>query len=106
MWIFKKSAKTKKYQPPCRCICRAELAPGVKLNHGIFNAIENQIAVHCLPKNLPEFIEADVSHLQIGGSIHLGEIAPPSGVRFDELCAVMTRRWRLFRKRRRLWKKR
>ena len=63
----------------------AELAPGVKLNHGIFNAIENQIAVHCLPKNLPEFIEADVSHLQIGGSIHLGEIAPPSGVRFDEI---------------------
>lgn len=62
-----------------------ELAPGVKLNHGIFNAIENQIAVHCLPKNLPEFIEADVSHLQIGGSIHLGEITPPSGVRFDEI---------------------
>ena len=65
--------------------CRCGIGAGVKLNHGIFNAIENQIAVHCLPKNLPEFIEADVSHLQIGGSIHLGEIAPPSGVRFDEI---------------------
>ena len=62
-----------------------EASAGVKLHHGIFNAIENQISVNCLPRNLPEYIEVDVSHLDSGDSIHLEEITPPKGVRFDEI---------------------
>ena len=62
-----------------------ETAPGVKLQHGIFTAIENQIAARCLPKDLPEFIEIDVGILEIGKNIHLSEITPPPNVRFDEI---------------------
>jgi len=33
-----------------------------------------------LPKDLPEFVEVDVTKLEIGQSIHLGDIALPAGV--------------------------
>ena len=63
----------------------AEVSPGVKMQHGVFTAIENQVSVHCLPQDLPEFIEVDVRALEIGKSVHLGELTPPPGVRFDEI---------------------
>ncbi len=63
----------------------ADISPGVKLQHGIFTTIENQISVHCLPQDLPEYIEVDVQVLEIGKSIHLSEIVAPEGVRFDEI---------------------
>lgn len=63
----------------------AEAAPGVKLEHGIFNAIENQVLLHCRAMDLPESIEVDVSQMKIGDTIHLSDITPPSGVRFDEI---------------------
>lgn len=62
-----------------------ESAPGVRLQGGVFTAIENQVAAHCLPQHLPEFIEVDAGALEIGKSIHLGDITPPEGVRFDEI---------------------
>jgi large subunit ribosomal protein L25 len=36
--------------------------------------------VSCLPKNLPEFIEVDVSQLRAGDVLHLGDLKLPSGV--------------------------
>lgn len=64
----------------------ADSAPGVKLQHGVFTAVENSAALHCLPQNLPEYIEVDVGSLEIGKSIHLSEIAAPPGARFDEIA--------------------
>lgn len=63
----------------------ADSAPGVKLEHGIFTTIENQVLVHCRAMDLPEYIEVDVSAMKIGDTMHLSDIAAPSGVRFDEL---------------------
>ena len=63
----------------------AEDSPGVRLHHAIFTTIENQVAIHCLPQNLPEFINVDVGSLDIGKNIHLSEIALPPGVRFDAI---------------------
>ena len=75
----------------------AEDSPGVKLHRAIFTSIENQVAIHCLPKDLPEFINVDVGNLDVGQNIHLSEITPPEGVRFDAITrgddpalAVMT----------------
>ena len=62
-----------------------DTAPGVKLQHGVFTAVENQVAVHCLPQHLPEYIEVDAGTLEMGKSIHLSEIAQLEGVRFDEI---------------------
>lgn len=63
----------------------AEIAPGVKLQHGIVTHIMTEADVLCLPKNLPEFIEVDLSGLNAGHSVHLSEIKLPKGVEFVQL---------------------
>jgi large subunit ribosomal protein L25 len=58
-----------------------ELAPGVKLNAGLVNHVITEIDVHCLPSDLPAFIEVDLSALKIGESIHLSQLKLPKGVK-------------------------
>ena len=62
-----------------------ESCPGVKLRHGIFTAIENEVGIHGLPRDLPEFIPVDVGELDIGKTIHLSEVPAPKGIRFDAI---------------------
>lgn len=64
----------------------AENSPGVKLSHGIFSITTVEIAVRCLPKDLPEFINVDASKLELNESIHLSDIKVPDGVRPDALA--------------------
>jgi len=64
----------------------AEIAPGVKLAHGIVTHIFTEVDVHCLPKDLPEFIEVDLANLEAGHSVHLSEIKLPKGVEFVQLA--------------------
>jgi len=45
------------------------------LEHVLF-----KIRIRALPKDLPEVMEVDVSHLEIGQTIHLGDIKAPPGV--------------------------
>jgi large subunit ribosomal protein L25 len=53
-------------------------AAGVK-EGGILEHVLFKVKVRCLPKDLPEFISVDVSHLAIGKAVHIGEITPPPG---------------------------
>jgi len=53
---------------------------GVKMGGGVLEHVMFKIKVRALPKDLPEEISLDVSALEIGRSIHLGEIKPPAGV--------------------------
>jgi large subunit ribosomal protein L25 len=53
---------------------------GVKNGGGTLEHILHKLKIRCLPKDLPEQITLDVSALEIGKSIHLGEIVPPAGV--------------------------
>ena len=55
-------------------------AAGVKNGGGTLEHIMFKLKVRCLPKDLPEQIVIDVSALEIGKSIHLGQIAAPAGV--------------------------
>lgn len=55
-------------------------AAGVKTGGGVLEHVLFKIKVRALPKDLPEQIVVDVSHLEIGKSIHLGEIKPPANV--------------------------
>jgi large subunit ribosomal protein L25 len=64
----------------------ADIAPGVKLAHGVVAHAQTEADVSCLPKNLPEFIEVDLANLQAGHSIHLSEIKLPKGVEFVQLA--------------------
>ena len=52
-------------------------AEGVKTDGGVLGHVLFKIKVRALPKDLPELITVDVSHLKIGQAIHLGEIKAP-----------------------------
>ncbi len=58
----------------------ADVAPGVKLGHGIVSHVANELEVSCLPADLPEFIEVDLAALEVGQSIHLSDLKLPKGV--------------------------
>ncbi len=47
---------------------------GVK-EGGVLNVSMNDVDIRCLPKDIPEVVEVDVSNLGIGDSIHLGDIS-------------------------------
>jgi len=53
-------------------------AEGVKTQGGVLEHVLFKIKVRALPKDLPEQITVDVSHLMIGQAIHLGEIKAPA----------------------------
>ena len=61
------------------------VAPGVKTGGGIVEHHLNQVEVECLPKDLPEYIEVDLSSMQVNESIHLSELTLPQGVTLLEL---------------------
>ncbi|AVE07042.1 50S ribosomal protein L25/general stress protein Ctc [Pseudomonas sp. R11F] len=53
---------------------------------GEISHVLNEIEVTCLPKDLPEFIEVDLSALEIGAIVHLSDIKAPKGVEFVALA--------------------
>ena len=53
---------------------------GVVVTHEL-----NEVEVSCLPKDLPEYLEIDLSGLNIGDIVHLSEIKLPAGVEIPEL---------------------
>lgn len=54
-------------------------APGVRAG-GVMMQTITDLEVRCLPDNIPEYIDADVSQLEIGNAIHVGELTLPEGV--------------------------
>ena len=58
----------------------AEISPGVKVAGGLVQHVMNELDIACLPKDLPEFIEVDLSNLQAGHSLHLSAVKLPAGV--------------------------
>ena len=58
----------------------AEESPAVKLAGAIVSHIATELDITCLPKDLPEFIEVDLSTLETGKSIHVLELTLPTGV--------------------------
>jgi large subunit ribosomal protein L25 len=55
-------------------------AVGVKTGGGVLEHVLFKIKARGLPKDLPESITVDVTHLEIGKAVHLGEIKAPEGV--------------------------
>src|SRR6202034_7047 len=64
----------------------AAVSPGVKSQGGIVSHMRNDTEVTCLPKDLPEFIEVDISGLSINESIHLSQLKVPEGVTLVDLA--------------------
>jgi len=64
----------------------AELCPAIKLSGGLITRLMQDIEVSCLPKDLPEFINIDLSKLEINQTIHLSDLVLDSGVEFVSLA--------------------
>ena len=58
----------------------AEESDAVKLEGCMVNHIVNEVEVTCLPADIPEFIEVDLSKVVKGSTIHLSHITFPKGV--------------------------
>jgi len=63
----------------------ADVAPGVKTSGGIVSHLIKDVEVSCLPKDLPEFIEADLSSMELNETLHLSDLKLASGVELVEL---------------------
>jgi len=57
-----------------------ESSPAVKLDACLINHIVNELEVACLPADLPEFINVDLSNLKKGTSLHVNDMVLPKGV--------------------------
>src|ERR1700677_2412126 len=64
----------------------AAVSPGVKSQGGIVSHMRNDVEISCLPHDLPEFIEVDISGLSLNESIHLSQLKIPDGVQLVELA--------------------
>ena len=53
---------------------------------GVVSHTTTELEVTCLPKDLPEFIEVDLSDAEIGTIIHLSDLKAPKGVEFVALA--------------------
>lgn len=63
-----------------------EEAPGTKAS-GVLSTLVSDIEIVCIPSQLPEYLEVDVSKMEIGDSLHLTDIVLPEGVILQELEA-------------------
>ena len=60
-------------------------APGVKAG-GLISHLMSSVDIVCMAKHLPEYIEVDVSNLEMDNAIHLSNIILPKGVEIPELA--------------------
>jgi len=61
-------------------VVKSETAPGVKRG-GTVNIVAHSIDLECSVDNIPQYVEADASGLEIGYSLHLSDIKLPTGVK-------------------------
>jgi large subunit ribosomal protein L25 len=64
---------------------------------GILETFVHELEVECLPKDLPESIQVDITNLELGHSIHVRDINAPGGVELlnpgdQVICAVAHKR--------------
>lgn len=63
----------------------ADIAPGVKQAGGLVEHLLTEVAVSCLPQDLPEYLELDISGMNVGETLHLSNIRVPAGVELIDL---------------------
>lgn len=63
-----------------------EVAPGVKQQGGIVSHLMTDVDVTCLPHQLPEFLEVDMSNINLNESVHLSDLKLPEGVQITSLA--------------------
>ena len=62
-----------------------EEAAGVKLGGGTVSKLMTELEITCLPKDLPEFLEVDISELELDQMLNVSDIKLPEGTEITEL---------------------
>lgn len=57
-----------------------DVSPGAKTEDGVLNHVITEVEVECLPKDIPEYIEVDLSEMHVGDVVHLSDLKLPAGV--------------------------
>ena len=60
-------------------VINKDQSPGIKRG-GILNVVKKYISLNCIPKNIPEYLEIDISGFEIGKNVHINDIELPKGV--------------------------
>ena len=60
-------------------------SPAGKAADVVISHEHNEVHISCLPKDLPAFVEVDLSGLQLGDTVHLSQVKLPAGVEIPEL---------------------
>ena len=63
-----------------------DVAPGVKAGGGSVSQLRTDVEIQCLPKDLPEYFEVDISGMELDEMLHLSDIKLPEGVEIPELA--------------------
>lgn len=67
-------------------------SPGVRVG-GILEQLAHEVLIECLPSDLPDHLEVDISGLEIGDSLRAKDLTPPPGVAIltpaDEVIIVV-----------------
>jgi large subunit ribosomal protein L25 len=63
-----------------------DVAPGVKRGGGAISHLMNEVDIVCLPRHLPEFIDVDVSELELDEMLSMSDIKLPEGVSIPALA--------------------
>ena len=61
------------------------ISPGVKTQGGVVSHMRADVEVSCLPKDLPEFLELDLSGMSLNETKFLADIPLPAGLSIPEL---------------------
>jgi large subunit ribosomal protein L25 len=63
----------------------AAQSPGVKTQGGVVHHLIQDVEVSCLPDQLPEYLELDVSQMNLNDTLTLADIPLPPGVTLPQL---------------------
>ena len=62
-----------------------EKSPAAKTSGVVISHNQTEVEVSCLPKDLPEHIDLDLSELALGDVMHMSDLKLPAGVEIPEL---------------------
>ncbi|UYG08788.1 50S ribosomal protein L25/general stress protein Ctc [Halomonas sp. M4R1S46] len=52
----------------------------IKDQDGELHILASEVEISCLPKDLPEYLEVDISNIELGTTLHLSDLTVPAGV--------------------------
>lgn len=62
-----------------------DVSPAVKLEAAIISHVITELDIVCLPKDLPEYVEVDMSEMTTDHAVHVSDLKLPAGVETDYL---------------------